>query len=73
MEKCFAMKKSGCSILLVAQCPGYDKCSFYKSEQQLKEDQAACNAHLNTLPPEQQRYIADTYYNKKMPWANEAE
>lgn len=73
MEKCFAMKKNGCSVLVEKKCPGAEKCAFYKSTKQFKEGQAAANARLARLPLVQQRYIADTYYNKAFPWVKDTD
>ena len=72
MEKCFAMKKNGCSALL-GNCPGYDKCPFYKSKKQAIHDKQATFEYLRSLPFADQQYFAEKYYKGKMPGANEAE
>jgi hypothetical protein len=45
-----------------------DKCSFYKSTQDLEEDRKKAYLLLAALPPHMQRYISDKYYNGRMPW-----
>lgn len=72
MEKCFAMKTRGCSALL-GDCPGYDKCPFYKSQSQASEDKLTACERLSSLPPAKQNYIAEKYYHVKMPWDKELE
>ena len=31
--RCFSYRRGNCRVFDFPQCPGYDKCSFYKSEQ----------------------------------------
>lgn len=70
MEKCFALKKRGCAALL-DDCPGSDRCPFYKTKKEFKQGQADAFTRLSNLPPEEQRYISEKYYNGKMPWADD--
>lgn len=37
MEKCIAMKKNDCSVLVEKNCPGAEKCVFYKSTKHLRK------------------------------------
>ena len=69
VDKCFGSNgKNGCNILTVRWCQ-QDKCSFYKSTQELEEDRKKVYLLLAALPPDMQRYISDKYYNGKMLWA----
>ena len=68
-DKCFGSNvKNGCNILTVRKCQ-QEKCSFYKSAQDLEEDRKKAYRLLAVLPPDIQRYISDKYYNGRMPWA----
>jgi hypothetical protein len=69
VDKCFGSNgRNGCNILTVHKCQ-QDKCSFYKSTQDLEEDRKKVYLLLAVLPPDMQRYISDKYYNGRMPWA----
>ena len=70
VDKCFGSNgRDGCNVLTVRKCQ-QDKCSFYKSTQELEEDRKKAYLLLAALPPDMQRYISDKYYNGRMPWAN---
>ena len=63
VDKCFGSNgRNGCNILTVRKCQ-QDKCSFYKSAQDLEEDRKKAYLLLAALPPDMQRYISDKYYN----------
>jgi hypothetical protein len=67
-DKCFGSNgRNGCNILTVPKCR-MEKCSFYKSIHALEEDRKKVNHMLAALPPVEQRYISDKYYNGRMPW-----
>ncbi|WP_256961539.1 hypothetical protein [Thermoanaerobacterium thermosaccharolyticum] len=56
-DNCFGSNGSnGCNILTVNKCL-QDKCSFYKSTQELEEDRKKAYLLLAALPPDMQRYI----------------
>lgn len=66
--KCFGGKgKSGCEMLVVRKCPG-DCCSYFKTEVQHQSDMQKALRRLASLDKENQEFIADKYYNGKMPW-----
>ena len=71
-EKCFAKRKSpsrsGNCICLVGNCPGYDRCPFYKPVWKYENDVGQRYARLASLSVGQQNYIANTYYRGLMPW-----
>ncbi len=67
-DNCFGSNgRNGCNILTVRKCQ-QDKCSFYKSTQDLEKDRKKAYLLLAALPPDMQRYISDKYYNGRMPW-----
>ena len=69
MDKCFALKNNMyCKILIVEKCLGYSNCSFFKTKEQAEESIKKANARLASLDKLQQKHIADTYYQGKMPW-----
>lgn len=68
-EKCFAEADRGkCAVLTVHQCPGHEKCSFYKTEEQAKAENKKAYERIVSLPYDRQQYIAGCYYGGKMPW-----
>ncbi len=70
VDNCFGSNgRNGCNILTVHKCQ-QDKCSFYKSTQDLEEDRKKAYLLLAALSPHMQRYISDKYYNGKKPWSN---
>jgi len=67
MEKCFAMRKKGCAILVKnSSCEG---CAFCKTRKEKRESLKAAYARLRALPVHEQEYYAEKYYGGKMPWA----
>lgn len=66
---CFAYcngfsSKSECTVLNVARCLG-EKCSTYKTREQIEEQKAKCLERLNTeLSVSDRRYIAQKYNYK---------
>ena len=68
-ETCFAEISDGkCAILTCKKCQGHEKCSLYKTEEQAKIDRQKAFERIATLPTEQQIYIANHFYDSKMPW-----
>ncbi len=68
MNDCFALnKQKGCGILTVPACTG-ESCPFYKSKGELKDERRMANHRLASLSAIEQRYIADKYFDGKMPW-----
>jgi len=68
MNDCFALnKQKGCGILTVQACMG-ELCPFYKSRERLKKERQKANRRLASLSAIEQRYIADKYFDGKMPW-----
>ena len=71
-EKCFARRtvpsrKGNCACLEV-NCPGYTSCPFYKPVWKYERDTEKRYARLASLPEDQQKHIAYTYYKGMMPW-----
>lgn len=50
------------------RCPGEEDCKYFKSVAEITASEQAKNERLATLPEDHQQYIADKYYNGKMPW-----
>ena len=56
VDKCFGSNgRDGCNVLTVRKCQ-QDKCSFYKSTQELEEDRKKAYLLLAALSPDMQRY-----------------
>lgn len=67
-DKCFALKmNSRCCILLDSSQCG-EKCSFYKTAEQYKNNLQLANARLVALDTTTQTYIADKYFQGIKPW-----
>lgn len=67
-ERCFALNENNrCKALRVSKCPG-SSCAFYKTPREAMETMAKAYARLASLNKAQQKHIADTYYQGKMPW-----
>lgn len=67
-NKCYAFSgQKQCRILAVKKCTG-SSCSFFKTAEQYKESFKKANVRLASLDKEKQKYIAEKYYNGKMPW-----
>ncbi len=67
-DKCFAHnEQKNCSILAVPVCPG-EACPFYKSSVELRKERYMANRRLASLDAEEQRRIADNYFNGRKPW-----
>jgi hypothetical protein len=58
---------NGCSALIVYKCLG-EKCPFFKTPEQALEGKRKRYARLASLDKTTQRYIAEKYYNGRMPW-----
>lgn len=44
-NKCFALSERGyCNILTVGKCTEPEKCSFYKTREQLQEEEERCRS-----------------------------
>ncbi|MDR3209723.1 MAG: hypothetical protein LBT36_03760 [Oscillospiraceae bacterium] len=56
-----------CGILRVRECRGAD-CSFCQSAAEHQEARDSWNRRLNALSEEEQRKIAESYYDGRMPW-----
>ena len=67
MEPCFAKKMGKCGALETG-CPGYENCPFYRTREQVDESRRRAFARIAGLSLPEQVYIADTYYQGKMPW-----
>lgn len=57
-----------CNALTVDKCQGYERCPFYRTEEQAAESQKKANKRLRSLPDTAQKSIADTYYRGKRVW-----
>ena len=68
MEKCFAYKKKTCQVLSAWVKQKCNNCSFYQTKAELAESQRLANARLAGLDKDKQKYIAEAYYKKEMPW-----
>ena len=66
-ETCFANRRGRCTILNVNGCKD-TKCSFYKTEAQLKEDRLKALKRIRSLDQYTRMNIIETYYkgNKKV-------
>lgn len=60
--------QNGCKALTVDKCQGYERCPFYRTEEQAAESQKKANERLRCLPDMTQKSIADTYYRGKKVW-----
>lgn len=60
MDKCAFEVGCVCAALTKKKC---DKCSFRRSEEDLREGRRKASERIKTLPEEQQKHIASTYYN----------
>ena len=66
MEKqCFAYRNGKCKVLKVKKCEG-ESCSFFKTQDQVDEDQKKVFRRINSLDPATRRNIMDLYYGGKM-------
>ena len=67
-NKCFALFQNGrCSALNNNQNCG-ERCAFYKTAEQLREERRRAYMRIASLASELQAYIADTYYQGTKPW-----
>lgn len=61
MSKCaFDIGGAKCAALTKMKC---DKCSFRRSEDELRAGREKASARIGTLPEEQQKHINTMYYN----------
>jgi len=70
---CFACVAGECLALDPAPCL-YKRprpCPFFKTRARIDREQQWIYAQHAAKPAEQQRYIADKYYNGTMPWKEE--
>ena len=58
---------NGCSALIVYKCPGR-KCAFFRTPAQARASLRRANARLASLDRTSQEYIAEKYYDGRMPW-----
>lgn len=67
MDKCFALKDETCQVISTRklQC---DKCSLYRTKDELDESLRVANARLAGLSKDYQNSISNKYYNGEMPW-----
>lgn len=66
MEKqCFAYRNGKCKVLKVKKCEG-ENCSFFKTKDQVDEDQKKVFRRINSLDSATRRNIMDLYYGGKM-------
>lgn len=66
-ETCFANRRGRCTVLNVNGCKDTE-CSFYKTEEQLKEDRLKALKRIRSLDQYTRMNIIETYYkgNKKV-------
>jgi hypothetical protein len=62
---CFAYRSGECMAIEPARCSG---CRFYKTRAQNEAAQSRVYTLIAAKPMEEQRYLADRYYQRKMPW-----
>lgn len=76
-ETCFAYIPADCNrtgdgypdcMALTGMCPGFDKCSFYKSTTRNREDREKAFEMIRRKPYKEQRLISLKYYLGRMPW-----
>ncbi len=68
MDKCFALKDETCQVISTWVKQQCNDCPFHRSPEELAESQSIANARLAGLDKDKQKYIAETYYKKEMPW-----
>ena len=61
-NRCIRKKKCHC-----------ENCSFYQSKADYQKVLEKCRKRLASLPLEQQKHIAETYYKGKYEWLNNKE
>ena len=61
MDVCTFARERGCTILNRNNC---DKCSFFKTEKELREGRAKAMERIEALSPEQSHSIKEKYYGK---------
>lgn len=61
MEKCFAKRDQGCSVLYENKCKDIG-CSFYKSKARNNADRMNAATRIRSLDESQQRHISDKHY-----------
>lgn len=61
--KCFAARSRNCEALKLkmSQCPGYEKCAFYKSRLENNKARRKARERIKKLPEEIQMCISDKY------------
>ena len=77
---CFAYERYGykydhynnCGATINEKCPG-EKCPFYRTPEQAQELRRKANARLASLDRTSQEYIAEKYYDGRMPWRRKDE
>ena len=73
MEKqCFAYRNGKCKVLKVKKCEG-ESCSFFKTKDQVDEDQKKVFRRINSLDSAAKKNIMDLYYGGKMSLLAEVE
>lgn len=72
MIECFAYRKGGCRILKINKCQG-ESCSFFKTKNQIEEDQKKVFKRIKSLDSFTQRHIIDLYYRGNMSLLDDVE
>ncbi|MDW7670569.1 MAG: hypothetical protein SCK57_09265 [Bacillota bacterium] len=62
-KDCFAYQRGACSVLTLRKCLGRG-CRFYKTAEQLKEEQDDAMKRILSLDPLHQQEIYDKYYRQ---------
>lgn len=70
MIKCTFANHGECDALSVGSCP--ERCSFYKTEDELAEARERANKRLCELPHADQFMISQKYYKGGFPWIPES-
>jgi len=67
LKNCFANRGGECIALKPAEayCRG---CAFFKTTAQAEAERESAWSIIAAKPHYQQEYIADKYYQRKMPW-----
>ena len=68
-ERCFARASHRGCRALNTDCPGYEKCAFYKPRWRQEKEVQLVKYRLASLPLPKQLAIADKYFEGKMIWA----
>lgn len=61
MLECAFSREGSCAALTTKKCA---RCSFFKTDVQLRKGRAKAMHRINELPPEHRKVIYDKYYGK---------